>query len=127
MHPFIKKPVQIPKSVSNRVFDLSTEREINDILFITDVLVTDYSSVIFENAVIGNACVLYAPDLEQYTDGKGFILIIPIIRAEALFTLFLSCRRLFWQQNPARRSANLRSALFRFATVIQAHDLLKLY
>lgn len=72
MHPFIKKPVQIPKSVSNRVFDLSTEREINDILFITDVLVTDYSSVIFENAVIGNACVLYAPDLEQYTDGRGF-------------------------------------------------------
>lgn len=72
MHPFVKKTVQIPESVSSRVFDLSAEREINDILFITDVLVTDYSSVIFENAVIGNACVLYAPDLEQYTGGRGF-------------------------------------------------------
>ncbi len=72
MHPFVKKPMQIPESVSNRVFDLSAEREINDILFITDVLVTDYSSVIFENAVIGNACVLYAPDLEQYTGSRGF-------------------------------------------------------
>ena len=72
MHPFVKEKINIPQSVADKVFDLSCEREINDILFITDVLVTDYSSVIFENAVIGNACVLYAPDLKQYNDGRGF-------------------------------------------------------
>lgn len=72
MHPFVKEKINIPQSVADKVFDLSYEREINDILFITDVLVTDYSSVIFENAVIGNACVLYAPDLKQYNDGRGF-------------------------------------------------------
>ena len=58
MHPFVKRKIEIPQSVSERVFDFADEREINDILFITDVLVTDYSSVIFENAIIGNPAVL---------------------------------------------------------------------
>lgn len=67
-HPYIKNQLDIPASV----LDLSDEREINDLLLVTDVLVTDYSSVIFENAVIGNAAVLYAPDLEAYTRSRGF-------------------------------------------------------
>lgn len=68
LHPYIQNHFDLPDTV----LDLSSEREINDILLITDVLVTDYSSVIFENAVIGNAAVLYAPDLEEYTKNRGF-------------------------------------------------------
>ena len=71
-HPFIKNPPEIPESVKNSVFDFGDEREINDILFITDVLVTDYSSVIFENAILNNPLVLYAPDLEEYDVERGF-------------------------------------------------------
>lgn len=71
-HPFIKNPPEIPESVKNSVFDFGDEREINDILFITDVLVTDYSSVIFENAILNNPLVLYAPDLEEYDGERGF-------------------------------------------------------
>ncbi|MCH5317018.1 MAG: CDP-glycerol glycerophosphotransferase family protein [Eubacterium sp.] len=71
-HPFIKNPPEIPDEIEDRVFDFGDEREINDILFITDVLVTDYSSVIFENAVLGNPCVLYAPDLADYEGERGF-------------------------------------------------------
>ena len=69
LHPFIKNRLGYTEK---NVFDFSDEREINDILFITDVLITDYSSVIFENAVIGNAAVLFAPDVEEYTKGRGF-------------------------------------------------------
>lgn len=72
MHPFIQEKVSVAPEWKDRVFDFSDEREINDILFITDVLVTDYSSVIFENAVIGNPAVLYAPDLKAYDGGRGF-------------------------------------------------------
>ncbi len=68
LHPFIKNKL----NTSERITDLSSEREINDLLFITDVLITDYSSVIFENAVIGNAAVIYAPDLESYINERGF-------------------------------------------------------
>lgn len=72
LHPFIKTSLTVPDAYRDRIFDFSAEREINDLLFITDVLVTDYSSVIYENAVIGNACVLYAPDLSAYTQDRGF-------------------------------------------------------
>jgi len=68
LHPYIKNRIDVPPAV----LDLSAEREINDLLLMTDVLVTDYSSVIFENAVIGNAAVLYAPDLAEYTADRGF-------------------------------------------------------
>ncbi len=71
-HPFIKNIPAVPDGVKNRVLDFTDERDINDILFITDVLVTDYSSVIFENAIVGNALVLYAPDLNDYTGDRGF-------------------------------------------------------
>lgn len=70
-HPFIKNIPDIPE-FSENIFDFTDEREINDILFITDVLVTDYSSVIFENAIVGNASVLYAPDLSEYNGERGF-------------------------------------------------------
>ena len=70
LHPFIKNRLSF--NGCKNIIDMSGEREINDILFITDVLITDYSSVIFENAVIGNGAVLYAPDLEEYTKERGF-------------------------------------------------------
>lgn len=72
LHPFIRNKIEIPEKLKNRVFDFSDEREINDILLITDVLITDYSSVIYENAVIGGACVHYVPDLDEYTKDRGF-------------------------------------------------------
>ena len=72
LHPFIKNREGFVNMGSKCVFDLSDEREINDILFITDVLITDYSSVIYENAIIGNAAVLYTPDFDDYCSGRGF-------------------------------------------------------
>lgn len=71
-HPFIKNVPDIPAGVADRVFDFGAEREINDILFITDVLVTDYSSVIFESAILNKPFVLYAPDLSVYDGQRGF-------------------------------------------------------
>lgn len=70
LHPFVKDKLNVFDNPN--VYDFSDEREINDILFITDVLVTDYSSVIFENAIIGNSAVLYAPDYEEYNSSRGF-------------------------------------------------------
>ncbi len=71
-HPFIKNPPAVPESLKGKIFDFGNERDINDILFITDVLVTDYSSVIFENAILGNPLVLYTPDLDDYCGSRGF-------------------------------------------------------
>ncbi len=51
--------------------DLSEEREINDLLLAADVLVTDYSSVIFDYYLTGKPVVFYTFDKEIYAGGRG--------------------------------------------------------
>ncbi|MGN6751701.1 MAG: CDP-glycerol glycerophosphotransferase family protein [Intrasporangium sp.] len=48
------------------VRDLSRYPDVGDLLEITDVLVTDYSSVMFDFAVTGRPIVFLAPDLDEY-------------------------------------------------------------
>ena len=59
-------------SVKSRVLDLSAESEINDLLFITDLLITDYSSVIFEASLLDIPMLFYAFDLEDYVAMRDF-------------------------------------------------------
>lgn len=65
-HPFMHEPFPCGSKYRERVLDLSTEEHINDILFITDVLITDYSSSIFEAALLKIPMLFYVFDLEQY-------------------------------------------------------------
>lgn len=51
--------------------DLSENRDINDLLLVTDVLITDYSSVIFDYALLNKPIVYYTYDLEEYENGRG--------------------------------------------------------
>ncbi|MDN6724773.1 MAG: CDP-glycerol glycerophosphotransferase family protein, partial [Tetragenococcus halophilus] len=54
------------------IFDVSDVREVNDILFITDVLISDYSSLIYEFAVFKRPMLFYAFDLEDYITSRDF-------------------------------------------------------
>lgn len=71
LHPFIKNIEEVPKN-DKFFLDLTHEREINDLLFITDVLITDYSSVIFENSLLNNKTIFFVPDLEEYISSRDF-------------------------------------------------------
>jgi CDP-glycerol glycerophosphotransferase (TagB/SpsB family) len=71
-HPFIAQKHPFDERVSNRVLDLSKESEINDLLFVTDLLITDYSSVIFEASLLNIPMLFYAFDLEEYVVNRDF-------------------------------------------------------
>lgn len=71
LHPFIKNIDSVPKD-NDFYLDLTAEREINDLLFITDVLITDYSSVIFEASLLNINTIFYVPDLQIYTESRDF-------------------------------------------------------
>lgn len=74
-HPFVsqkKYKHKIAKKYKKRIFDFSTESEINDLLFITDILITDYSSVIYEASLLNIPMVFYAYDLEDYISSRDF-------------------------------------------------------
>lgn len=52
-------------------FDFSDKRDVNDLLLVTDVLITDYSSVIFDYALLNKPLVYFAYDYEEYKKDRG--------------------------------------------------------
>lgn len=65
-HPFVHNQLDIAPEYQNRVLDLTGAENINDLLLVTDVLITDYSSVIFEAAILQIPMLFYVFDLEDY-------------------------------------------------------------
>jgi len=57
------------RDASGRVLDVSDHPEIAELYLAADVLVSDYSSAIYDFAVTGKPVVLFAYDLEHYRDG----------------------------------------------------------
>jgi CDP-glycerol glycerophosphotransferase len=57
-----------------RVIDVSQEPSIEALYLASDVLVTDYSSAMFDYSALGRPIVLYVPDLERYTTRRGLYL-----------------------------------------------------
>ena len=53
---------------SDFVVDVSDHPEIADLYLAADVLVSDYSSAVYDFAVTGKPILLYAPDLDRYRD-----------------------------------------------------------
>ncbi len=51
--------------------DLSESRDINDLLLVTDILVTDYSSVIFDYLFVNKPIIYYTYDLSEYENERG--------------------------------------------------------
>src|SRR5699024_4443325 len=52
IHPFVNNELTIPYQYRDFFYDFSSFREINDLLLVTDLLITDYSSVCFEYALL---------------------------------------------------------------------------
>lgn len=56
-----------------RVVDASSHPDVNDVVLAADVLVTDYSSVMFDASVARVPMMFFVPDLEEYRDReRGF-------------------------------------------------------
>lgn len=52
--------------------DMGAFPDINDLLLATDVLVTDYSSVVFEQSLLSRPIVFFAYDYDEYLADRGF-------------------------------------------------------
>lgn len=72
LHPFILNIPKICEKHKEFIIDVSNEREINDLLFVTDILITDYSSVCFEYALLNRPMIFFAYDLEEYIASRDF-------------------------------------------------------
>ncbi|WP_346035319.1 bifunctional glycosyltransferase/CDP-glycerol:glycerophosphate glycerophosphotransferase [Brevibacterium picturae] len=64
-----------PRRFAEAVIDVSSYPDINDLIAASDVLVTDYSSIMFDYVVTGRPIIFLCPDLDIYRDSvRGFYL-----------------------------------------------------
>ena len=71
-HPFVNNRVEIPAEYEGKIIDMSDNEELNELIFITDVLITDYSSVVFEASLLDIPMLFYSFDLQNYIATRGF-------------------------------------------------------
>lgn len=71
MHPWISEPVPIEK-YSKKFLDLTSYPDINNLFYITDLLITDYSSCIYEFSLMHKPMLFFAFDEMQYSISRGF-------------------------------------------------------
>ncbi len=55
----------------SRIFDVTSYSDIDELLLISDLLISDYSSIIFDFLFTNNPVYLYAPDYDSYVDERG--------------------------------------------------------
>lgn len=69
MHPFVKARID---SKWRNIIDLSDSMDINELMIMSDLLVTDYSSVVFEFSLMDKPIIMYSPDREEYIKERDF-------------------------------------------------------
>ncbi|MBB5830377.1 CDP-glycerol glycerophosphotransferase family protein [Brachybacterium aquaticum] len=72
MHHFVNKPIPIPPEYSDRLRDFSHFPDGNDLLHSVDLLITDYSSIIYEYSLLERPMLFFAYDKDVYSTTRGF-------------------------------------------------------
>jgi CDP-glycerol glycerophosphotransferase len=93
------------------VVDVADHPRIEDLYLAADVLVTDYSSVMFDYAVLDRPVVIYASDWEEYVSLRGTYVDLltespgPVVRTEEELAEVLVTRRAWDDGSTALRQA----------------------
>lgn len=73
LHPTLLGEININDLITeNFVVDASTYNNMQELLVASDLLITDYSSTMFEYTLLNKPCFLYTPDLPLYDRGTYF-------------------------------------------------------
>lgn len=71
LHPHIAKQIDI--QLEDNIINFSNYPNLNTLLSAADILITDYSSIIFEYGLLNKPMIFYTPDLDKFKkDGRGF-------------------------------------------------------
>src|SRR5699024_3415731 len=70
LHPAIQG--NFDNTYPDFVIDVTAYPDIHHLLTVTDLLVTDYSSIPFEFSLLERPMIFFAYDLEEYTESRGF-------------------------------------------------------
>lgn len=106
------------------VYDVSSYPDIRDLYLISDMLMTDYSSVFFDYAVLNRPIIFFMYDLDTYRDQlRGFYIDIeneapgPIVQTED--ELFSAIREL--EDNDVRTNPKFETFRNKFSSLEDGH------
>ncbi|WP_185790728.1 CDP-glycerol glycerophosphotransferase family protein [Bhargavaea beijingensis] len=75
LHVVVSNKLRIPKELSDTVINASNYPDIQELMLISDILITDYSSVWFDFLNTNQPILFYTYDFEEYRDSiRGFYL-----------------------------------------------------
>lgn len=73
LHPNLIACTDVTPLLNAReVKDMTRYHDMHELLCISDILITDYSSSMFDIPMLGKPCLLYATDIEKYDRGYYF-------------------------------------------------------
>lgn len=73
LHPSVEiSNIKIDEGLENKIINISEYSDANDVLTVTDLLISDYSSIIFDYSLLNKPMIFYAYDLEEYRYDRDF-------------------------------------------------------
>ncbi|MCF0111282.1 MAG: CDP-glycerol glycerophosphotransferase family protein, partial [Erysipelotrichaceae bacterium] len=71
MHPFVKNGVVIPEEYKDTIVNGSDYQNINDLYYVSDIMITDYSSCFYEYSLLKRPVLFYTYDRNVYELTRG--------------------------------------------------------
>lgn len=112
LHPFDRRKLDIKKYSHIKLIQSNLDPQ--QLLYYTDILITDYSSIVFDYIATGKPFILYCADLEKYMETRGFI-----VDFKKMFTSFIviSNKQLLQRLNqqycfPAKELIQIKRRIF---------------
>ncbi|WP_242136534.1 CDP-glycerol glycerophosphotransferase family protein [Bacillus cereus group sp. BfR-BA-01360] len=73
LHPAVRNELKYKNKYTDFLYDYSLYPNINDLFLVTDILITDYSSVPFEFCLLDKPIIFFLYDLKKYAKRRGLV------------------------------------------------------
>ncbi|MDO5293216.1 MAG: CDP-glycerol glycerophosphotransferase family protein [bacterium] len=71
-HPVVQDHIKVPEEYQSFIINNDNQFSIEELLCASDICISDYSSLIFEYALLERPMIFYAHDEQDYMDQRGF-------------------------------------------------------
>ena len=71
-HPLVRIRPEVPEDCREFAMDVTESMAIDDLLCVSDICISDYSSLVFEYSLFERPMIFFAYDKAEYDDWRGF-------------------------------------------------------